>query len=564
MPREKDTPSVLLMPREKDTPSVLLMPREKDTPSVLLMPREKDTPSVLLMPREKDTPSVLLMPREKDTPSVLLMPREKDTPIVIIIKPVIIIKGTNKYKLTQKMLFVLIGLIHTCNLVLASPPLTSPPLSSPPLISPSLPGQPLLLTEYINTKNIKVAKDLSLVTGTYCNMPRSYSGYLTVDRDLKKHLFFWFFPSRLDKSTSPLVIWLNGGPTRSSLIGLLWENGPLEIVPHKNGSVGCKRRKISWADDMSMLYIDGPVGTGFSYAETEAGHSKICAGDHGKDLCNFLHQFRRLFPEFKRRDLYIGGEGYAAKFVISFAHRLLRSRRKIENSKLPFSGVYLSGPFFAPEIQLRSASDALFSVGAISHKEMMDHRQRTKNFFNSNRNNNHNGSLTLDQLMSIIQKRQPPDNYALKKFIKFPIIDKLINENLKQYLHVRGENFACCGNGRARSLPPDFVSSVKDQLADIMNVSKVLVFSGEFDAVFSPAMVDYGLMSTPWRQQHEFNSSIRNEWKLDRSLKGYFTRVGQLCRVVIAGAGHMTSLDEPESTRKMMSEFIKSGCVSSN
>jgi Serine carboxypeptidase len=45
-----------------------------------------------------------------------------------------------------------------------------------------------------------------------------YSGYITVNKESGRALFFWFFEATEDPDSKPLVLWLNGG---SSLLYLL-------------------------------------------------------------------------------------------------------------------------------------------------------------------------------------------------------------------------------------------------------------------------------------------------------------------------------------------------------
>jgi len=56
-------------------------------------------------------------------------------------------------------------------------------------------------------------------------------------------------------------LWLTGGPGCGSEIGLFWENGPWRQDP---GSEAIKENPYSWNTIANMLYIDQPIGAGFS------------------------------------------------------------------------------------------------------------------------------------------------------------------------------------------------------------------------------------------------------------------------------------------------------------
>jgi len=57
-----------------------------------------------------------------------------------------------------------------------------------------------------------------------------------------------------------LIIWFQGGPGCSGLYGLFNENGPFRIDENNN----VVDSKYSWNSIANILYIDQPVGTGFS------------------------------------------------------------------------------------------------------------------------------------------------------------------------------------------------------------------------------------------------------------------------------------------------------------
>nr|GMC56197.1 Serine carboxypeptidase-like 17 [Ipomoea batatas] len=80
--------------------------------------------------------------------------------------------------------------------------------------------------------------------------------------------FYYFIKSESNPNSDPLMIWLSGGPGCSSLSGLIYEIGPITFVPVEyNGSIPeLIINPYSWTKTASIIFLDLPVGTGFSYA----------------------------------------------------------------------------------------------------------------------------------------------------------------------------------------------------------------------------------------------------------------------------------------------------------
>ncbi len=68
----------------------------------------------------------------------------------------------------------------------------------------------------------------------------------------------------MDPSTAPVVIWLQGGPGSSSMLGLFEINGPISAVDDGDGGVTGTTNPYSWHRTANMIYIDNPVGAGRS------------------------------------------------------------------------------------------------------------------------------------------------------------------------------------------------------------------------------------------------------------------------------------------------------------
>ncbi|KAF9411558.1 hypothetical protein BGZ94_001293 [Podila epigama] len=187
-------------------------------------------------------------------------------------------------------------------------------------------------------------------------------------------------------------IWFQGGPGASSMVGLLYEAGPIQVTP----KLTLVRNPQAWTNDYSMVFIDQPVGTGFSYVENQRdsnrkardkvkddedeegedddseddsdledsdsfvdelraeleddqeaelskpgskttpfskrGYVKYQSGVVA-DMLVFLDRFYDLFPAQKQADLYIAGQSYAGKFIPSVAKGILDRNNRLAQGK---------------------------------------------------------------------------------------------------------------------------------------------------------------------------------------------------------------------------------------
>ncbi|KAI3445875.1 hypothetical protein Pfo_002540 [Paulownia fortunei] len=142
------------------------------------------------------------------------------------------------------------------------------------------------------------------------------TGYISVGENDEVQLFYYFIESERDPIKDPLVLWLTGGPGCSGFSGLVYEIGPLAFdVADFDGSLpSFTLNPYSWTKIANIIFIDSPVGTGFSYANTSEGYSSSDTKSV-KDNYMFLRKWLSIHPTFFKNRLYVAGDSYGGKIV---------------------------------------------------------------------------------------------------------------------------------------------------------------------------------------------------------------------------------------------------------
>ncbi|XP_071908424.1 serine carboxypeptidase-like 7 [Coffea arabica] len=138
------------------------------------------------------------------------------------------------------------------------------------------------------------------------------TGYIGVGESEDVQLFYYFVKSESNPQIDPLLIWLTGGPGCSSFSGLAYEIGPVKFqgVLYDGTLPKLVTNPYSWTKLASIIFLDSPVGTGFSYARTAKASqsSDLQASEHTYE---FLRKWLHDNPEYMSNSFYIGGDSYA-------------------------------------------------------------------------------------------------------------------------------------------------------------------------------------------------------------------------------------------------------------
>lgn len=147
----------------------------------------------------------------------------------------------------------------------------------------------------------------------------SYAGLLPISQKSNEtnQLYFWYFPSQNPLAQDEITIWLNGGPGCSSLGGLLQENGPFLWQP---GTFKPVQNPYSWVNLTNMVWVEQPVGTGFSQGNKLATNVE----DSTAQFLGFFKNFVDTFDLHHRR-IYIAGESFAGKYIPYIADAMLKT-----------------------------------------------------------------------------------------------------------------------------------------------------------------------------------------------------------------------------------------------
>ncbi|XP_010267336.1 PREDICTED: serine carboxypeptidase-like 51 isoform X2 [Nelumbo nucifera] len=410
----------------------------------------------------------------------------------------------------------------------------------------------------------------------------------------KAHMFWWFYrsPYRAEYPSKPwpIILWLQGGPGASGVgIGNFQEIGPLDT--------DLKPRNSTWLQVADLLFVDNPVGTGYSFVEDEKVMVKTDE-EAATDLTTLLKKLFNRNLGLRGRPLYIVAESYGGKYAVTLALSALKAIEAGE-LKLKLGGVALGDSWISPEDFVISWAPLLKDLSRIDDngvKKANSLVQRIKQQIASGLYENATDSwgeledviitasnfvdfynFMLDSGSEDISTTTMESSKAavVKKYSRYlnskrffaggnGDIETLMNGAIKEKLKIIptdvkwGEQSGSVFSALEGDFMKPRIAEVDELLAKGVNVT---IYNGQLDLICATKGAEAWVQKLKWSGLKQFLSLDRTPLycgKDHQTTKGFTRSYKNLHFYWILGAGHFVPVDQPCVALKMVADITHS------
>ncbi|XP_055833602.1 putative serine carboxypeptidase-like 23 [Solanum dulcamara] len=393
-----------------------------------------------------------------------------------------------------------------------------------------------------------------------------YSGYVTVDSSAGRALFYYFVESPQNSASKPLVLWLNGGPGCSSLGGAFGELGPFRV--NKYGTL--QRNQFSWISEANIIFLESPVGVGFSYTNTSFDYNFSGDRTTGRDSYTFLVNWLERFPEYKASDFYLTGESYAGHYVPQLAQLILQHNNYAKKTIniINLKGIAIGNAYVDFESNMKGTTEYYWSHALISD-ELYNRIISTCNFSTpSSASKKCNayldqideeiGNIFLYNIYAPLCLNGSPSSTTISE------VDPCLPNYIQSYFNIPEVQKAMHANVTKLPYPwescndtlnlswKDRPLSVLPLLHQLMKSGlRVWLCSGDMDVVVPVTDTRHAIK--------KLNLSVKTSWYpwyLQGEVGGYVEEYENLTLVTIRGAGHFVPTYQPNRALAFFSHFL--------
>ncbi|WJX44110.1 Serine carboxypeptidase-like 48 [Trifolium repens] len=390
-----------------------------------------------------------------------------------------------------------------------------------------------------------------------------HAGYYSLPRSNSARMFYFFFESRDNNKNAPVVIWLTGGPGCSSEIALFYENGPFTIA----NDLSLKWNDYGWDKASNILFVDQPIGTGFSYTsdDSDIPHDETGVSN---DLYDFLQEFFKQHSEYVKNDFYITGESYAGHYVPALASRVHQGNKDNKGITINLKGFAIGNGLTNPAIQYPAYTKYAVENKLITKEDEADINKSVPGCVAAAKVCESEGGdscLTAlnqcDQITSSILSITGNINYYdIRKQCEgslcydFSNVETLLNKkSVKDALGVGDIEFVSCSKVVYNAMQEDWMRNFEVDIPSLLEDGiSVLIYAGEFDFICNWIGNSNWVHAMEWSGKKQFAASKTTQFLVDGTNAGLLNNYGPLSFLKVFGAGHMVPKDQPKAALQML------------
>ncbi|CAL4939775.1 unnamed protein product [Urochloa decumbens] len=436
--------------------------------------------------------------------------------------------------------------------------------------------------------SLRAGSAASITTGTADGS--ELWGYVEVRP--KAHLFWWYYKSPQRTSSPgkpwPTVLWLQGGPGASGVgLGNFLEVGPLDV--------NLKPRNSTWLQKADLIFVDNPVGVGYSYVEDD---SLLVTTDwqQAVDATTLLKALVKEVPTLQSSPLFLVAESYGGKYAATLGASVARAVRAGELN-VTLAGVALGDSWISPEDFTLSYTPVLLSVSRLNDNAGDEAKRKAEtvkqqiaagqlapaqrswtdllDFIGTRSGNVDMYNFLLDSGMDPVsadtQTGSSPSNVQALRYATYlgsqdsdsNTIDDIMNGVVKDKLKIVPKDHKWVEVSQAvyNALVNDFMKPRIDEIDELLSYGiNVTVYNGQLDVICSTNGAEAWVQKLKWDGLKNFLSLPRQSLYCGQSqgTKAFVRSYKNLHFYWILGAGHFVPADQPCIALSMIGSITRS------
>ena len=398
--------------------------------------------------------------------------------------------------------------------------------------------------------------------------PEAYYGYITQSYEYDSAFFYAIRgdPNATKRQSAPLILFLQGGPGATSLFSDFLETGPQKLIIANNAQgYALVEREHAWTKHANMLYVDNPIGTGFSYTMDPRGFSTTDR-EIADNLVNFLGKFLNKHPEYQPLDFWIFCESYGGKMTAYFGAALAKAIAA-GSIKVNFKGVEIGDGWVDPIDCMYSYGPYLQTFSQLSPAEAANITQYAE--FAQNALEEGNGTEATNW-WSAQQSVISWDTAGINWYNSLYYYDYTADNQLDMFL---GSNFTTM---LGSIIPPNvsynfqssdvfsfmggsFMNDGITQIDEILAAGyEVNILTGQVDLIVDVVCMESWVKKLMWPELPAFWQSPRYPINVagQQNIGGFVQQYKNLRIWNVNLAGHMVPLDNPPVAEIMVATIV--------